>query len=123
MNTLDEFGVIESRTTSSGLSTALQIRDGCEKWPDGGDDGAEGATHLERKTTGDGNGLVFSAIQGDDPVHPPGDPIDLSFTCGVSHDDLMIDEDILSRTVPYLTGDVDLSYDTVFRDKPSALSD
>lgn len=107
----------------SGLSTALQICDGCEEWPDGGDDGAEGSTHLERTTTGDENVPVFSAIQGDDPVHPPGDPIDLFFTCGVSHDDLMINEDILSRIVPYLTGDADLSFDTVFRDTPCALGD
>ena len=117
----------------AGFSTPQQICHNCEAWPDGSEDGdlVESAfpglditPHRLRNTNGDSTVPVFSAIQGDDPDNPPGYNVDFHFTCGIGHLGLMSDPDVLSRTVPYLTGDAELpSSDEVFSETPCDVPD
>lgn len=123
----DTDGVAWAAIVGTGVATPEQICSGCAVWPDGSTDGtlvtADVAgnpvlEHRIRTTSGDGNVPLFSAIQGDDWVAPPGDDVPFYFTCGITHTDLMIDGDVLAQTIPYLLGDADLTYSGALRAEP-----
>ena len=112
----------------SGVPTDGQICSGCVRFPDGGtvDESSETSARRTapelvwaiRKIDGDGNVPVFSAIQGEDPFAPPGDPVPFSFTCGIDHMGLVQEPAVLEELVPFLVGDAPLRTGGVFSDLP-----
>ncbi|MFE2147845.1 esterase/lipase family protein [Streptomyces sp. NPDC059456] len=101
----------------AGVSTPLQICNGCTVFPDGSTDGTLVTVPIAGRisqTNGDSRVPVFSAIQGDDPSRPPGARVPFYFTCGITHTALMNNADVLAQTVPYITGDAPLSYGSTF---------